>query len=302
VLNAIYEQDFLGFSYGFRPGRSQHQALDALAVGIGSRRVNWVLDADIRDFFDSLDRTELKKLIQIRVADGSLLRLIGKCLHVGVLDGADCTEPEKGTIQGSGLSPLLGNICLHYVLDLWFEQEVKPAPVRQSNADSVCDSGEGSEGEIPRSYATAPFLHRPMEAQLVRQTEVAPSRPLYSATSSGRRLLIGTSTRWSETRNSTLPMPQSSAAFPDDRRPSSYSLAAPSPTGLDGTQDRAAKEGWGRAAVSLAGAAIDGAAIDGATIDGAGIDDGNGLPSGTGHPLAVHVVDERGGVRQIAGP
>jgi len=88
--------------------------------------VNWVLEADIVSFFDSLDRTELKKLIQIRVADGSLLRLIGKCLHVGVLDGADYTEPEQGTIQGSGLSPLLGNIYLHYVLDLWFEREVKP--------------------------------------------------------------------------------------------------------------------------------------------------------------------------------
>jgi group II intron reverse transcriptase/maturase len=88
--------------------------------------VNWVLEADIVSYFDSLDRTELMKLIQIRVADGSLLRLIGKCLHVGVLDGADYTEPDKGTIQGSGLSPLLGNIYLHYVLDLWFEREVKP--------------------------------------------------------------------------------------------------------------------------------------------------------------------------------
>ena len=88
--------------------------------------MNWVLEADIVSFFDSLDRTELKKLLQIRVADGSLLRLIGKCLHVGVLDGADYTEPETGTVQGSGLSPLLGNIYLHYVLDLWFEREVKP--------------------------------------------------------------------------------------------------------------------------------------------------------------------------------
>jgi len=138
VLQAIYEQDFLECSHGFRPGRSAHDAIRALDRVVHRGEVNWVLEADIVSFFDSLDRTELKKLIQIRVADGSLLRLIGKCLHVGVLDGADYTEPEQGTIQGSGLSPLLGNIYLHYVLDLWFEREVKAAPARQSNADQVC--------------------------------------------------------------------------------------------------------------------------------------------------------------------
>jgi group II intron reverse transcriptase/maturase len=126
VLQAIYEQDFLDCSHGFRPGRSAHDAIRALDRVVHRGEVNWVLEADIVSYFDSLDRTELMKLIQIRVADGSLLRLIGKCLHVGVLDGADYTEPEKGTIQGSGLSPLLGNIYLHYVLDLWFEREVKP--------------------------------------------------------------------------------------------------------------------------------------------------------------------------------
>jgi RNA-directed DNA polymerase len=126
VLQAIYEQDFLDCSHGFRPGRSAHDAIRALDRVVYRGEVNWVLEADIASYFDSLDRTELTKLIQIRVADGSLLRLIGKCLHVGVLDGADYTEPEKGTIQGSGLSPLLGNIYLHYVLDLWFEREVKP--------------------------------------------------------------------------------------------------------------------------------------------------------------------------------
>ena len=119
VLQAIYEQDFLDCSHGFRPGRSAHDAIRALDRVVHRGEVNWILEADIVSFFDSLDRTELMKLIQIRVADGSLLRLIGKCLHVGVLDGADYTEPEKGTIQGSGLSPLLGNIYLHYVLDLW---------------------------------------------------------------------------------------------------------------------------------------------------------------------------------------
>jgi RNA-directed DNA polymerase len=126
VLQAIYEQDFLECSHGFRPGRGAHDAIRALDQVVHRGEVNWVLEADIVSYFDSLDRTELMKLIRIRVADGSLLRLIGKCLHVGVLDGADYTEPEKGTIQGSGLSPLLGNIYLHYVLDLWFEREVQP--------------------------------------------------------------------------------------------------------------------------------------------------------------------------------
>src|SRR5664279_4612429 len=125
-MQAIYEQDFLDCSHGFRPWRSAHDAIRALDRVVRRREVNWVLEADIVSYFDSLDRTELMKLIQIRVADGSLLRLIGRCLHVGVLDGADYTEPEQGTIQGSVLSPMLGNIYLHYVLDLWFEREVKP--------------------------------------------------------------------------------------------------------------------------------------------------------------------------------
>jgi RNA-directed DNA polymerase len=126
VLEAIYEQDFLPCSHGFRPKRSAHDAIRALDRIMHQGRVSWILEADIVSFFDSLDRTKLKELLQIRVADGSLLRLIGKCLHVGVLDGAAYAEPDTGTAQGSVLSPLLGNIYLHYVLDLWFEREVKP--------------------------------------------------------------------------------------------------------------------------------------------------------------------------------
>jgi RNA-directed DNA polymerase len=139
VLEAIYEQDFLNCSYGFRPGRSAHDAIRALDQVVHRGQVNWILEADIVSYFDSLDRTELKKLLQLRVADGSLLRLIGKCLHVGVLDGKDYTEPEMGTIQGSGLSPLLGNIYLHYVLDLWFEREVKPRMVGKSTLIRYAD-------------------------------------------------------------------------------------------------------------------------------------------------------------------
>lgn len=126
VLEAIYEQDFLQCSYGFRPQRRAHDALRALNLFAHRGKANWILEADVMSYFDSVDRAELMKLLQIRVADGSLLRLIGKCLHVGVLDGAEYSEPETGTAQGSVLSPLLGNVYLHYVLDQWFEREVKP--------------------------------------------------------------------------------------------------------------------------------------------------------------------------------
>jgi group II intron reverse transcriptase/maturase len=126
VLEAIYEQDFLDCSYGFRPKRSAHDAIRTLDRIVHRGEVNWILEADIVSFFDSLDRKKLKEMLEVRVVDGSLLRLIGKCLHVGVLDGVELSTSESGTAQGSVLSPLLGNIYLHYVLDLWFEQEMKP--------------------------------------------------------------------------------------------------------------------------------------------------------------------------------
>jgi group II intron reverse transcriptase/maturase len=126
VLEAIYEQDFLPCSYGFRPNRSAHDAVRALDRAVHRGEVKWILEADVQSFFDSVDRTALGEMLQVRVADGALRRLIGKCLHVGVLDGAEYSEPEVGTAQGSVLSPLLGNVYLHYVLDLWFERVVKP--------------------------------------------------------------------------------------------------------------------------------------------------------------------------------
>ena len=139
VLEAIYEQDFLDCSYGFRPGRRAHDAVRTLR-GIAYRnQAKWIIEADIVSFFDSLDRAELKKMLEIRVADGSLLRLIGKCLHVGVLDGVELSTPDTGATQGSVLSPLLGNIYLHYVLDLWFEKEVKPRLRGRSTLIRYCD-------------------------------------------------------------------------------------------------------------------------------------------------------------------
>ncbi len=119
VLNCIYEVDFLGFSYGFRPGRKAHDALDALCVGIERKRVNWVLDADIRGFFDAIDHELLVKFIERRVADQRVVRLIQKWLNAGVLEDGGWTRSEKGTPQGGVISPLLANVFLHYVFDLW---------------------------------------------------------------------------------------------------------------------------------------------------------------------------------------
>jgi RNA-directed DNA polymerase len=119
VLNAVYEADFLGFSYGFRPGRKPHDALDALAAGIYRKRVNWVLDADIRDFFCSLDRGWLMRFLRHRIADERVLRLISRWLAAGVVEDGAWTQSERGSPQGASASPLLANVYLHYVLDLW---------------------------------------------------------------------------------------------------------------------------------------------------------------------------------------
>ena len=126
VLEAIYEQDFLDCSYGFRPGRSAHGAVRALTRAVNEGEANWILEFDVASFFDTVNRKQLMEMLRKRVADGSIIRLVGKCLHVGVLDGEEFTKPSEGTVQGSAISPLLGNAYLHYVLDLWFAEEVRP--------------------------------------------------------------------------------------------------------------------------------------------------------------------------------
>src|SRR5882762_9421801 len=133
VLNAIYEEDFFGFSYGFRPGRGAHDALDALAVGINSRRVNFILDADIRSFFDEVSKDWLIRFVEHRIGDKRSIRLIQKWLKAGILEDGIVAVSDKGTGQGAVISPLLANIYLHYALDLWAERWRK----REATGDMI---------------------------------------------------------------------------------------------------------------------------------------------------------------------
>jgi RNA-directed DNA polymerase len=141
LLNAIYEEDFLGFSYGFRPGRGAHDALDALVVGIGSRKVNWILDADIRSFFDEVSQEWLIRFVEHRIGDKRIIRLIQKWLKAGILEDGVVAVSGKGTGQGSVISPLLANIYLHYALDLraerWRRREATGDMIMVRYADDV---------------------------------------------------------------------------------------------------------------------------------------------------------------------
>ena len=138
ILNQIYEEDFLGFSYGFRPGRSQHNALDALSYALLKKKVNYVLDADMRGFFDNLDKSWMVKLVEHRVADPRILRLIQKWLNAGVMEEGKWSETKTGSPQGSVISPLLANIYLHYACDLWVDVWRKKLGARRRGSRPLC--------------------------------------------------------------------------------------------------------------------------------------------------------------------
>src|SRR6185436_7938479 len=154
VLESIYEQDFLECSYGFRPKRSAHDAIRRLSGVFREGNANHIVEADIVSFFDSIDRKMLMEMLRGRIADETLMRLVGKCLHVGVLDGTRYLEPAGGTAQGSVLSPLLGNIYLHHVLDVWFQREVQPrlrgrsALVRYADDFVICFQHEEDAARV----------------------------------------------------------------------------------------------------------------------------------------------------------
>ncbi len=139
LLNAIYEQDFLGCSYGFRPGRSAHDALDEVGRRICRHPISYVLEADIRGYFDAIVRNQLMEMIEKRVRDGSILRLIRKWVNVGVIDEGRLLTSSTGTGQGQIISPLLANIYLHYVLDEWLEEVIKPRLRGQTYEVRYCD-------------------------------------------------------------------------------------------------------------------------------------------------------------------
>ena len=130
ILTPVYEAEFLGFSYGFRPGRGAHNALDALAVGITQRKINWVVDCDIRAFFDNVSRDWLIRFLEHRIADKRVIRLIIKWLSAGVMEAGEWRDDLRGTPQGSVVSPVLANVYLHYVLDLWFQKKWRSREVR----------------------------------------------------------------------------------------------------------------------------------------------------------------------------
>jgi len=156
VLNTIYEEDFLGFSYGFRPGRGQHDALDALAVGVTRTKVNWVLDVDVRSFFDSVSHDWLVRFVEHRVGDPRMIRLIRKWLKAGVMEDGEWSSSETGTPQGAVVSPILSNIYLHYAFDLWAERwrrhEARGNVILVRYADDIL-AGFEHEGEAERFQA-----------------------------------------------------------------------------------------------------------------------------------------------------
>jgi retron-type reverse transcriptase len=165
VLEPVYEQDFLDCSYGFRPGRSAHQALEALWRGLMRMGGGWIIDLDIQSFFDDVDWSHLRGFLDQRVRDGVIRRAIGKWLNAGVMESGEVTPPERGTPQGGVVSPLLSNLYLHEVLDMWFEHEVKPrlrgrALCRRRDlglrAGGGCSAGAGGAGEAIGQVRSAP--------------------------------------------------------------------------------------------------------------------------------------------------
>src|SRR5215510_9587343 len=139
VIGEVYEQEFHDFSYGFRPGRSAHQALQTLRTAAWRMKGGWLVEVDIKKFFDTVDHVHLRDILGQRIGDGVLLRLIGKWLNAGIIEGLELSYPDEGTPQGGVISPLLANIYLHTVLDAWFVRDIKPALARKAEMVRYAD-------------------------------------------------------------------------------------------------------------------------------------------------------------------
>jgi len=212
ILGAIYEPLFHDNSYGFRRGRSAHDALRALHEVLYGGTTNWILELDVQSYFDSIDRKLLNEVLRERVTDGSLLRLIGKCLHVGVLDGEEYSEPEEGTTQGSVLSPMLGNIYLHHVLDVWFEREVIPRLRGQSHliryADDAVITFEHEDdarrvlGVITKRFERYGLKLHPEKTRVVKFTR--PDKRDPTAKGPGTFDFLGFTHLWARSRSGTF--------------------------------------------------------------------------------------------------
>jgi len=208
VLEAIYEQEFLPCSHGFRPNRSAHDALRAVNRMVSYEDVEWILELDFQAFFDSLDRSKLKAMLRERVADGSLLRLIGKCLHVGVLDGEQYVEPDEGTVQGSVISPLFGNVYLHHVLDRWFEYQVKPhlaghARLIRYADDAVLGFARREDAERVQAWLTKQVADYGLALHPDKTRLISFGRPRMSASRGSRPVtfdFLGFTMFWRRTR------------------------------------------------------------------------------------------------------
>ena len=208
ILEAIFEPDFHGFSHGFRKGHSAHQALDELRKQCNKLHINWIVDADISGFFDTIDRRHLRELIKQRVSDGGILRLIGKWLNAGVLEAGELMYPDQGTPQGSVASPLLANVFLHHVLDEWVVKEVQPRMKGRCFLIRFADDfiiGFELEADARRVMAVLPkrfdrfnLAIHPEKTALIEFTK--PRRHALSATGTGTFDFLGFTHYWTKTR------------------------------------------------------------------------------------------------------
>jgi len=225
LLNAIFEQDFLDCSYGFRPGRSAHDALDEVGRVSCRKPTEWVLELDICSYFDSIIREQLMEMIERRVSDASILRLIGKWISIGVVDDGRLLESETGTGQGQIISPLLANVYLHHVLDVWFEEQVKPRlkgqafAIRYADDALLCfqnrEDAQRVLDVLPKRFAKYGLTLHPEKTRLIEFGRRAHDQATRMKTKTATFDFLGLTHRAATSRNGTGPSMRSGKALPN---------------------------------------------------------------------------------------